>query len=115
MRTFPTLLVLALLGCDAGPAPELPPSPPQPASTATTPGSDAPWGKTGRIEVAAELLARFDTDGDAQLSRAEHARYAAPEPSFEALDRDSSGALDAAELLSALSETDPGFHDRWSE
>ena len=64
--------------------------------------------------MAATLAARLDSDNDGWISPAEHARYASDELPFEDLDRDGNGALSAAELLSAIGNSDPGYNTRWN-
>lgn len=108
MRTALALLALTL-GCSSDqPAAEPPLAPPvEPRPHAR---GDGPLD---RLEVAAQLVAHMDSNGDGLLDPEEHRRYALPAARFEELDLDASGALDAAELLAAIQGTDPGYDDDW--
>jgi len=58
--------------------------------------------------LIAELMARFDGDGDGSLSQEEHRRAAGAEPGFEELDLDRDGLLGPREILAAVQTQDPG-------
>jgi hypothetical protein len=107
-----------LLACsgDPEPPPVVVPEPPQPlpaVGNIPDDGTIAADGARSQLELVRELISRFDSDGDGYLSAVEHGRFAAPEPSFDALDLDASGSLDDAEVLLALELTDPGYSTRW--
>ncbi len=115
--TAPALL-LGLLACSGEPEPT-PPLEPTPAPAPAPQQGNIPAGAENtdnpatQLQLARELISRFDDDEDGQLSEAEHSRFGRPEASFQVLDLDASGSLDDAEVLLAIEGTDPGFHTRW--
>lgn len=123
MRSLPiTASLLGLLACSSEPASapaDGPTTAPPPAAPAAGVGNIpdaariAPGSSASQLELARELLSRFDADGDGLLSAAEHGRFALAEPSFQTLDLDASGSLDEAEVLLAIETTDPGYSTRW--
>ena len=98
------------MGCSPQPDP---PAPPAAASTVEPALAAAPPA-AGAIAVAAALVARLDSDNDGIISPTEHARYASDDLPFEDLDRDGNGTLSAAEILSAIGNSDPGYNTRWN-
>jgi hypothetical protein len=108
MRGLPLLVLLCACGVE-------PTDAPAPAETPRQLPAPVEPGLLHPEALAAELIGRFDRDGDGLISHEEHARYARPEPRFDALDLDASGALDAAELLRALRETAPEYNTHFTE